>query len=233
MSTNSKTGVWFLASIAGLAFAASWAVQGTGAGPGVHLDEEGGGSVSRVHGAIKVPAGDHAGALKTVNGSVTVGDDARVERIKVVNGSVSIGRNAVIRDSAESVNGSIGLGEGSRGKGDLSTVNGRIDLARGAAVDGSVSTVNGRLALHGAEVGSLTTTNGDIELTDGAVVRGDVTVKKSDSKGWSLFGGNRPRVTIGDDCKVLGKLHFEQEVELVVAESASIGPVSGMEPVRP
>lgn len=231
MSNKRHSGAWTLAVIAGLTLAVSWTVQG--GGPAVHSDEDGGGSITKVNSAIKVADGETAGALKTVNGSVTVGEGARAERIEVVNGKVRVGSEAVINDDIESVNGAIELGERSRVEGDVGTVNGRVSLAPGARVAGTVSTVNGTLALQGAEAGSLTTTNGDVKLSDGAVVHGDLTVKKPNSRGWSLFGRDRPRVTIGEDCRIQGELHFEQEVELVVAESASIGPVSGVEPVRP
>ncbi len=232
MSIKRRFGGWTFAVIAGLALAVSWTVQG--AGTAVHHDENGGGkSISKVNSAIKVAAGEKAGALETVNGSVTVGDGAEADRIEVVNGKVSVGSEAVIHGDIDSVNGLIDLDGKSRVQGDAGTVNGRIRLAPGARVDGEVSTVNGTISLEGAEAGSLTTTNGDIELADGAVVHGDLTVKEPNSRGWSLFGRDRPRVTIGENCRVQGKLHFEQEVELVVAESASIGEVSGTEPVRP
>lgn len=232
MSSNSKNGIWTIAVIGALAVAVSWTVQGSGIGPAVHQDEEGGTSISKVHGSINVPDGGRAGALKTVNGSITVGDGAEVGRIKVVNGSVRIGENSRIQEAVSSVNGSIRLDSGSHAASDVSTVNGRIHQEHDSVVDGEVSTVNGRMELRGAEAGSLTTTNGDIELQAGSVVRGDLTVRKPDQKGWSLFGRDRPRVVIGDNCEVRGELHFEQEVELVVAESASIGAITGVEPVR-
>lgn len=231
MSTTSRNGIWSVAVIAALAVAASWTAQGVGIA--VHADSDGGGSISKVHGSINVPASGKAGAVKTVNGSVTIGDGAEVESVKVVNGSVRLREGATVLDRVKSVNGSIELAANARVQGNASTVNGRVELSPGSVVDGEASTVNGRLELRGAEVGALTTTNGDIELADGAVVHGDLTVHKPSNEGWSLFGKDRPRVVIGENCQVRGTLHFEQEVELVVADSASIGEITGVEPARP
>lgn len=230
MSTHTKTGIWAAAVFIGLAAVASW--DATGVTPRVHQDAEGGSSISKVHGSINIRDGGRAGSLKTVNGSVEVGNEAEVERIKVVNGSVRIGKHAIIGGGVKSVNGSVSLADGTRAKGDVATVNGRIRLAPGTVVDGEVSTVNGRMTLSGAEVGSLTTTNGDVELEHGAIVLGDLVVEKPENEGWHFFGKDRPRVVIGEDCEVRGTLRFEQEVELVVADSAKIGEITGVEPER-
>lgn len=230
MNGNSKTGLWVVAALAGFAAALSW--NANGVTPSVHYDENGGDSISKVHGSINVPDNGRAGSVKTVNGSVEIGDGAEVQRIKVVNGSIRIGENAVVANEVKSVNGSIRLQDGAHARNDVGTVNGRLNLERGSIVDGDVSTVNGRMELRGAEAGSLTTTNGDIELADGAVIHGDLTVRKPDHEGWSFFGKDRPRVVIGENCEVRGKLVFEQEVELVMADSASIGAIEGVEPVR-
>lgn len=230
MNGNGKTWIWIMAGVFALGAAASW--NASGVGTSIHFDSDGG-DYSKVHGSVNVPAGAKAGTVKTVNGSVTIGDGAEVDRVKVVNGSIKIGETAVVHSEVSSVNGSVQLRRNARAESDVTTVNGRMSLDRGAVVAGEVRTVNGRMELDGAEAGSLKTTNGDIELRDGAVVLGDLVVEKPQNKGWNLFGSHdRPRVVIGENCEVRGKLHFEQEVELEVADSATIGEITGVQPIR-
>lgn len=191
-----------------------------------------GDSISKVNEAIRVGPGREAGSVKTVNGAITLGEGASARDAKTVNGSITISESASVEGSVASVNGGVTLKEGARVGGDVENVNGRITLAPGASVKGKAGTVNGTVALRGAETGGIVITNGNIELSDGAVVLGDLTVKKPKRSGFSFGKRDRPRVVIGENCEVRGTLHFEQEVELAVAESAKIGEITGEEPKR-
>lgn len=193
---------------------------------------EHGDSVSKVHGSIRVGKGERAGALKNVNGSISLDEEAEAESIKVVNGSIRIDENAVVESSVSSVNGSVSLAAGAKVGEDVRTVNGRIRAAEGVAIDGDVESVNGPIELTGATAGSLTTTNGNVELAEGAVVLGDLTVRKPQSVGFQFGKQNRPKIVIGENAEVRGNLHFDQEVELVVHDSATIGEITGVAPVR-
>lgn len=193
---------------------------------------EGTGSLSKVHGSIKVRDGDSAEVLETVNGSITLGEGASARSIQVVNGSVSLGRGSRVTGSVESVNGSIEAEGEFQADGNVKTVNGKILLGEGSVVKAGVENVNGRMMLTGTTAGSVATTNGDITLEDGTVILGDLSVKKSTGLNISFGGTDHPRVVIGENCEVRGRLHFEKTVELEVADSATIGEITGEAPIR-
>ena len=196
-------------------------------------EEYGGtGSLSRVTGSIKVREGDSAEALETVNGSITLGEGASARSIQVVNGSVSLGKGSRVTESVESVNGSIEAEGEFQADGYVKTVNGKILLGEGSVVKGGVENVNGRMELTGTRVGSVTTNNGNVTLQDGTVILGDLTVKKSSGLNISFGGTDHPKVVIGENCEVRGKLRFEKTVELEVADSAKIGEITGEAPIR-
>lgn len=186
---------------------------------------------SRINGSISIGQGERAGDVETVNGSIKLGARAEVDDAETVNGSINAG-DAVQAQSLETVNGSIQVGRGAQISGNVGTVNGAIEIGPDSAVAGNVENVNGRLLLRGARVaGNLQTVRGDIELAEGARIEGDLVVEKpSMAVNW----GDKPppRVVIGPDSRVAGRLRFEHPVELFISERASVGPVTGATPIR-
>ena len=156
--------------------------------------------------SIKVDAGSNTGGQSSVNGNIFVG------------------AGSVIDGSLETVNGSIRVEEDVTLK-DAGTVNGTISLVAGSKVADDVSNVNGEISLSGAEIGgNLSTVNGDVSLDDGSTLRGDLIVEKPG--GWHI-GKRKPKVTIGQNSRVLGNIVLKREVELYISDSAEIGGVSG------
>ncbi len=227
-----------------------WLASCDAIGGGVTIaagDDQSGKSYDSVSGSMKVGSGARAGDLSSVNGSIRIASQAQVGELSTVNGSIRMAADSSA-DSAETVNGSISLQEGVQIAGSISAVNGSLELAENVEVDGSITNVNGRIALQGADVqadvegvngsislaaakvgGNLTTTNGSIELSDGAVIEGDLTVRKTRK----LFssgkdrGRGKPKIIIGENCRVDGKLMFEREVELWVHDRAEVGEIEG------
>jgi hypothetical protein len=183
------------------------------------------GSQSSVNGSITVGAGAVIdGSLETVNGSIRVDENVKLEDAETVNGTVRIASGSSA-ENVSSVNGSIRLGENVSVGGEVEVVNGKISLESGTSVADGVSNVNGEIRLTGAEVGgNLSTVNGDVALNSGSTVRGDLIVEKPG--GWSS-NKRKPKVIIGADSRVLGKLVLEREVELYIHDSAEVGGVTG------
>jgi hypothetical protein len=115
-----------------------------------------------------------------------------------------------------------------RAAGDVSTVNGGIFFDRGSVIGGDIETVNGSIGLVDSDLtGGIETVNGDVTVGIGSHVRGGIRVLKP-SVGWFNIGRKRdPRIVIGPQAQVDGPLVFERTVELLVHESARIGPVTG------
>jgi DUF4097 and DUF4098 domain-containing protein YvlB len=181
--------------------------------------------ISKINGAVRIEAGQHADDISTINGAVEVGERAVVDKASAVNGSVTLGGQAQAK-RLNTVNGQITLGPASRVDGEVSTTNGGIALERGADVAGSVDNVNGLISLDAAHVaGGLRTVNGDIRVGANSQVEGGILVDKP--SGWS-FGKRRvPQIVIGPHAVVKGTLEFRREVQLKVSDSAQIGPVTG------
>ncbi len=129
-----------------------------------------------------------------------------------------------------------------RVSGDVETGNGSLVLEQGAEVAGSLSNHSGAIRIDGARVGGrVSTTYGDIYIGPDSRIDGGIVVHKRSVIGLS-FGDFRlgvpvgsstpPRVVIGPRATVAGVLRFKREVELLVSESATIGPVEGATPVR-
>ncbi|MGB5621746.1 MAG: hypothetical protein WBN65_04570 [Gammaproteobacteria bacterium] len=162
-------------------------------------------------------------SFRTMNGSITIKDGARVSDCATVNGTVNVGAGAESGD-LKTVNGDLDLGRDARVKGSIKLVNGTVRLKQGSSVSGDIGTVNGRIELVGAEVGGdLSNVNGGMLVTRGSLVHGGLRIRDADGDPM----GEPPRIVIGADSEVRGKLEFEREVELFVHESARIGPVSG------
>ena len=203
--------------------------------------------ISRVNGGIEVEAGQQAGDLSTVNGGIRIGEGARFgdastvnggiragdriqgEDLATVNGAIELGERAEV-DALATVNGKISAGPGLRADDDVDSVSGGIFIDRGGYVDSSVSTVSGGIGLVATEVtGNVHSVSGDITVGIGSHVRGNVEVRKSSGISWIRFGGSErtPRIVIGPDAVVVGRLEFDREVVLYVHESARTGAISG------
>jgi hypothetical protein len=144
-------------------------------------------------------------------------------------------------ESLESRRGSITLRRDSRVTGHVETHKGALVLEPGSEVTGDLSTSAGTIRIDGARVGGLvSTTDGDIYVGPDSHLDGGIVVHKRDVIGLSLFDlklgvpvgrSTPPRVVIGPHAKVGGTLRFKRKVELLVNESAMIGPVKGATPV--
>jgi predicted acyltransferase (DUF342 family) len=183
------------------------------------------GGQSSVNGNISVGEGSVIdGSLETVNGSIRVEEDVTLKNAETVNGTIRIASGSSA-EGVSSVNGSIRLAENVNITGEIQVVNGNISLVAGSKVADDVSNVNGEISLSGADVGgNLSTVNGDVSLDDGSTLRGDLIVEKPG--GWNI-GQRKPKVTIGQNSRVLGVIVLEREVELYISDSAEVGGVSG------
>lgn len=191
--------------------------------------------ISKVNGSITAESGQQYGDLSTVNGSIRLHGGTRAGDADTVNGSIR-GDDDVEVGSLGTVNGSIRLGTNARIDGKVETVNGSIFIGRGGSVNGSVSTVNGAIGLVAVAVdGNVETVSGDVTIGVDSRVTGDVRVSKPSSN-WLPFsvGSSRraPRIVVGPNAEVRGRLVFEREVTLYVHDSARIGDVSGATAVR-
>lgn len=186
---------------------------------------------SKVNGSIKIEDGGSAGDLDTVNGSIKVGENARAGDAGTVNGSIKVYDGARV-GGLSTVNGSIKAGRQVAIGDDVETVNGGIFIDRGGNVSGDIETVNGAIGLVDTDVaGGIATVNGDLTVGVGSHVRGGIRYEEPGQQ-WISFKRRNPRVVIAQDARVDGPLVFEHEVSLYVHESATIGPVTGAEPVR-
>lgn len=182
-----------------------------------------------VNGSITVhDNAEVTGTLRTVNGKIRVGDHCKVSELTVVNGDIKVGQ-ATSTGPIQAVNGGVDLGLGVDVDGRIMTVNGKIKAQPRTHVDGDLGSVNGKIELHGTIVtGEVENHHGGMLITDGSVIQGDVAVRKSDSDNDKSV----PRVVIGPDTQVQGRLIFERPVHLYVHESAKIGEVQGATPER-
>lgn len=124
----------------------------------------------------------------------------------------------------------------------LESFSGAITLQRGSHVTGNVETDTGAVRVEGAHIGGrVTTTYGDIYIGPDSRIDGGILVHKRGVIGLSLGDdfqlgipvgrSTPPRVVIGARATVAGVLRFKREVELLVSDSATIGPVEGATPV--
>ncbi|MGI9249476.1 MAG: hypothetical protein ACR2QI_10695 [Woeseiaceae bacterium] len=193
----------------------------------IEANSEAGGA-SSVNGSISI--GENAvvtGNVKTVNGTIRVDAGAAIEKASTVNGGVRLSEN-VKSQSLNTVNGSVRVGANSLVRGEVMTVNGRVTLDHGSIVSKDVGNVNGQIELAGSEVGgNLETVNGDITLEEGSVVKGDLVVEENSGWGWGKSKSRKPRIVIGQNSRVEGKIILEREVELFISDSAKVGGVEG------
>lgn len=123
----------------------------------------------------------------------------------------------------------------------LESLSGAITLQRDAQVTGNVETDSGTVRIEGAHVGGrITTTSGDIYIGPDSRIDGGILVERRGLIGLSLGdlrlgipvgSSTPPRVVIGPRATVAGVLRFKREVDVLVSESATIGPVEGATPV--
>jgi hypothetical protein len=166
-------------------------------------------------------------SFRTINGQIHIEDGARVNDCATVNGGVDLGDGAETGD-LKSVNGDLRLGRDAKVNGRIMLVNGAFRLSAGSRVSGDVDTVNGLIELVAAEVGgSLSNVNGGMHLADGSLVRGDLRVREAKMDPHS----QPPKIVIGRDSRVEGKLIFDRPVRLYVHQSAVVGPIEGAEAV--
>lgn len=165
----------------------------------------GGGAFRTVNGDIHIGAGAQVDACTSVHGRITVGEGARTGPLEAVNGDLAVARAAL-------VNGPINL------------VNGRVSIEDDVRVVGGVGTVNGEIKIRGSVVGGdVVNYNGAITLTEGTEVLGDVIVR--DTVG--VNGQRVPRVVIGPNSVVAGRLVFERPVRLYIHETATVADTGG------
>lgn len=203
-------------------------------------------AVSSVNKSVHVPAAGQDGDVSSVNGGVSIGERAVVADVSSVNGGIDLGQGAVvdsvesvnggidgaadvqIKGDVESVNGGIEFGTGARISGDVQSVNGGVEFAA-AQIRGGISTVNGSIELNGGQVGAgLETVWGSIELEAGATIGGDITVRKPKGNNW--FNRQRkPKIVLGPDVEVVGRIVLEHEAEVYVHDTAKVGGIVGGE----
>lgn len=179
-------------------------------------------SQSSVMGNIRLASGETAGDLSSVNGNVNLGSQVTARDVSTVNGDIDLG-DEVRADEVSTVNGSIEAGSNLLTKGDVETVNGRIRLDDNAQIGGDLGTVNGDIEMRNGKVArDLTTTNGDIELTGNSHVQGDIIYEYTRS-----YGGRPkvPRLTLGKDVTVDGRIILKREVTLEIANPALLDKV--------
>lgn len=169
-----------------------------------------------------------SGTFRTVNGSATIGNDTEVPGIATVNGSIRVGSNSRTGPLA-TVNGGVTLGDGSVVAGSIESVNGVIAVEEGGRVEGSVVAVNGQLRLHSAHItGNVENYNGGMHLSGMTVVEGDLRVVRS--QGINITMEEIPRVEIGPEVTIMGRLTFERNVQLFIHRGAEVGDIEGATP---
>lgn len=191
---------------------------------------EGGNGLDKVNGSVSVAAGQHVGDTSTVNGNIEIDHDAVVAGAETVNGGINLGPHAHA-NSLETVNGGIQIQIGAEVVHAASSVNGSLELASGSHVGGKLGNVNGKIILDHASVdGGIETSNGDVTVGAGSTVHGGLHVEKPGGVIWVSHNRRKPKIVIGPGAVVDGPLQFDREVDLLVAPSAKIGPVTGAKP---
>ena len=185
------------------------------------------GGARSVNGSIIVGTGANLeGNISSVNGNVDVDEEATVGDVKTVNGAIRLGTGATA-GNVDSVNGNVRARRSVQIAG-VRLVNGGLDTEAGTVVAGDVYMVNGTADLRGTRVtGDIITYGGQVNLADGSEVAGNIVIRKP--KG-SFSANDKPRIVIGPDSRVAGKVLAEREIRLFVHESAAIGGAEGAEP---
>lgn len=188
--------------------------------------------IDKVNGSIRAESGRQYGRLETVNGSIRIGANAQTGHAETVNGSIRVDAGARTGELS-TVNGAIHVEDGVRIGGNVNTVNGGIFVDRGGVVSGGISTVNGSIGLVDTDVtGGIETVTGDVTVGAGSHVRGDLRVEKPNTQ-WFRIGKQRdPRIVIGPNARVDGRLVFERDVELFIHATARTGAITGATPQR-
>ena len=184
-----------------------------------------------IDGSTHVTAAQPNGDVTTVNGAISIDEKARLGAAKTVNGDIYMGAGAEAA-SLGTVNGAITIDHGARVAGEITAVNGTISLLEGSEAAGSLTNVNGRIVVTGAHVaGGITTVGGDIAVNSGSRIDAGVWVKNL-NMGVLPAGERVPRVVIGPGATVRGEMRFEHKVKLFVSDKATVGSISGAEPIK-
>lgn len=188
---------------------------------------QGGSGLDKVNGSVNVEPAKHVGNVGTVNGDVRIGHDAVVANAETVNGAIDLEPHAHA-NSLETVNGGVQIQDGAEVAHAASSVNGDLQLANGGRVGGKLSNVNGEISLDHASVGGgIETTGGDVTIGAGSTVTGGLHVEKPGGVTFWNRDKHKPKIVIGPGAVIDGPLRFDREVDLLVAPSAKIGPVTG------
>ena len=184
-----------------------------------------------IDGSTRVTATQPNGDVTTVNGAISIDEKARLGAAKTENGDIymSAGADAA---SLGTVNGASTIDKGARGAGEVTAVNGTISMLDGSEVAGSLTNVNGRIIVTDAHLaGGITTVGGDVSVNGNARIDAGIWVKNL-NMGVLPAGERVPRVVIGPGATVRGELRFEHKVKLFVSDKATVGSISGAEPVK-
>ena len=178
---------------------------------------------SSVNGSVSLAANAQADEVSSVNGNIVLGAGAQIREVSAVNGSIELAQQSVVREAVATVNGNV------RGKqasvGSLTSVNGAITLSA-SKVSGNVKTVNGKLKFEATAIdGSIETVWGQVELSAGSLLSKDLVVRKPQGSAWNR--SKPPRIVIGANSQVLGRIVLEHAAEVLVHESAQIGGIEG------
>jgi len=182
-------------------------------------------SFDSVNKDIVVKKGERVASIDTVNGDIEINQNAQVESIDTVNGDIDIASDATV-ESIDTVNGDVNGKNNITVEKNIDSVNGDIKFLSGSKLNGNLSSVNGDVDFTQVTLsGNLETLNNDVILKSGTVIEGDFIVKKSHNK-HSLLGlfssKNKPKITLGENVVIKGKIVFNQEVKLKVSDSAKI-----------
>lgn len=176
----------------------------------------------KVLGDIEVHQGEKMGDIRSVNGSIYLNEDSQIEHATTTNGEISV-QDGVTAVALSTVNGSIKIGERVTVESDVKTVNGSIRVKSGGQIGESIKTVNGSIKLTQTKVGrDLKTTNGSIDLK-ASIIEGDVIFDEIQGYNWGVR--TLPKLVIDSASEVKGKIILRQEVELRIAEGATIGEI--------
>ncbi len=165
------------------------------------------GNINSVNGNVDLDDGATAGDIKTVNGSIRLGSQSRSGAVDSVNGGIRARRSVHI--------GSVNL------------VNGSLDTDAETVIEGDVFLINGSAELRGTRVaGDIVAYGGQVTLIDGSEAAQNIVIRKPRG---TFSMSDKPRVIVGPDSHVVGKVIAERPIRLFVHDSASVGGVEGAE----
>lgn len=182
-----------------------------------------------INGEIKVGKGYTLGDVRSVNGEIQLGQDNTAKVVSTVNGDIGINKGSQV-ELVRSVNGNLRV-SGVKVSGDVTSVNGRIKALDNSQIAGNVRTTNGKIFLRDAKVHqNVQMSDGNIELRD-TLIEGDVVV--TEKRIWEYlsldFDFFRPKIIVGPNTIITGKIKSNRRIKLFVHESAQIAGIEGAE----